>query len=781
MARTTESQVKLTANGEQAVSTLGELQSQVKTLSKELRQLTPDTEAFNNKVKELASAQNKLQDIKEEAQRVRQQMRNLGDDAKNARADLLSMSPFGNQLKGFADGFGSLKGAIGTNIQAFGALRVAIVATGIGALVLAVLALASWFVKTDEGAKMLEGTLNALGNVVDVLMNRLRMLLTGDFEGAFSDITAEMEGAVKAGYELAEVMDQIDERQRELSLLNAQDSVRLAQLLQQSKNKQMSDAARLELLRQAAAIEEQTHARNMEMAQDQLKAIDMEIAQMEKSGTVSDDVLNKRRDAQVKIFALQEDSISLQEKINNRMSALEEELKTERIKKAEETKKAKEKIAAERLKLEEDALKKELELARRITDLQVLNIQDEGERKRSTILLQYKRQIEDAFNQGILTKELEMELLIQRDNALNALEADLEAKKKADKEKKAADRAAEKQQELAFEIEAQIVAQENARTSELERDQAIYLIRRNGMETRLALLAEEGKRESLEYRKQQLEIQKLDNEHAKKQVDIAQKTYDTEEKLQRAKVDMFVGVASDIKNTLAADENNRRRFAGIIKAMTIAEIVGNGIKEVQAIWMNANSNPINAIAPGWAQAFAGVQTAFAAFRTGTAIANVSGLQLFEKGGVLFPHGGILTDGQRHSSGGIKLVDGKNGRLLGEVERGEALHVYSRQTVENNRPIIDALLDTSMFRNGAPITGRRGIYENGGVVPVGTRNGEGGATAEVTAQASAALLEEMRGVRQAVEAFPTRIRAVVTYEQMKAVADEASQIEQEAAA
>ncbi len=66
----------------------------------------------------------------------------------------------------------------------------------------------------------------------------------------------------------------------------------------------------------------------------------------------------------------------------------------------------------------------------------------------------------------------------------------------------------------------------------------------------------------------------------------------------------------------------------------------------------------------------------------------------------FARGGIL-DGPSHAHGGMPVINPNTGRKVAEMEGGEA--ILSRRTYANNRSIIDTLLFSSMYRNGAAIS------------------------------------------------------------------------------
>lgn len=91
----------------------------------------------------------------------------------------------------------------------------------------------------------------------------------------------------------------------------------------------------------------------------------------------------------------------------------------------------------------------------------------------------------------------------------------------------------------------------------------------------------------------------------------------------------------------------------------------------------------------------------------TALIAAKSIPEYQKGGG-FRVGDYVT-GPSHAEGGIALIDSITGTKVGEMEGGEMYHIYSRNAVKNNRPIMDALLYSSMYRDGAP------IFASGGVI------------------------------------------------------------------
>jgi hypothetical protein len=132
------------------------------------------------------------------------------------------------------------------------------------------------------------------------------------------------------------------------------------------------------------------------------------------------------------------------------------------------------------------------------------------------------------------------------------------------------------------------------------------------------------------------------------------------------------------------------------------------------------------------------------FPLGIALAIVAGIKTaidikkirdtkFEgRSGGVFKNAGIAegsSHGSKYGEAGIAMYDRKTGAEVGEIEGGEPVMVLSRKTYRNNAPIINRLLDSSLNRNGAPISMRDGgtfsvsesthvvrrMFEEGGVV------------------------------------------------------------------
>jgi len=137
-----------------------------------------------------------------------------------------------------------------------------------------------------------------------------------------------------------------------------------------------------------------------------------------------------------------------------------------------------------------------------------------------------------------------------------------------------------------------------------------------------------------------------------------------------------------------------------------------------------------------------------------------GVKEYAWGGRINTTAGVANVGQRHSGGGIRMVDGATGEHLGEWERGEAYMILSRDTYANNKHLVDELIDTSLYRGGAPVRQQAGYFEAGGTFAPLPSAPSGSSTATSSQELIQAVLE----TRDAVRALPGRIQAFIDWNQ-----------------
>jgi len=99
-------------------------------------------------------------------------VKNLNKDLKDTSKEAKNTQESLNTITGGATGrFGALKGKIGNVIKAFKSLRVAIIATGIGALLIAVVALQQAFTRSEAGQNKFSKLMAVIGSVINEVLD----------------------------------------------------------------------------------------------------------------------------------------------------------------------------------------------------------------------------------------------------------------------------------------------------------------------------------------------------------------------------------------------------------------------------------------------------------------------------------------------------------------------------------------------------------------------------------------------------------------------------------
>jgi len=226
--------------------------------------------------------------------------------------------------------------------QAANVFRLALISTGVGAIVVAVGTLIAFFAKTKEGAEKLEVAFGAIGGVIGSLVktfgdmgkvifealsspkellsdlveflkntviknltgifNILKGIATLDFstikKGAgevgeavenlyapavkfTNNLKEASDRAIQAAKDMAKITQEqqaLDDQIRENNALNTEAEGKIKAILAATKDQALTDAARLEKLKEAGVIEEAMEKRKLAATEKQLELLDREIA-----------------------------------------------------------------------------------------------------------------------------------------------------------------------------------------------------------------------------------------------------------------------------------------------------------------------------------------------------------------------------------------------------------------------------------------------------------------------------------------------------------------------
>lgn len=447
----------------------------------------------------------------------------------------------------------------------------------------------------------------------------------------------------------------------------------------------------------------------------------------------------------------------------------------EETKRLEEEAKKKEELAkkeAERLKkLAEQTAKDNADARKKIKDMELALIDDEQTRKIAILNEQAARERE-AVNKTLadaILKEQEL-ILIEKNLSKNILEVQKDFYEKADKLRK---EQLEKEKELGNRSKtakadlAVIGASGNddallqASLDRLDVLKEIELQNTN-------LLEEEKWLITAKYEAQKDELRE---QYANKEADRQRQMLESANSLVQGGLQAISDFnALSFEKDVAAAESARDRKLAILKGEYNEKILNEQqYEDAKAAAQQQYDQKARRIKRQQAQAdkeaklleatiatFAAVAKALpniplsilAGVTGATQIAKIASTKLpeYSRGGTL----GGIPDGPGHDQGGISLVNSQTGQKVGEMEGGEPYMILSRNTMKNNGEIINKLLDSSLYRNGAK------IYQDGGVFN-GQKPTPSGGAADPNTQV---MISYLASIDQKVGNFPTLLRSYV---------------------
>lgn len=197
----------------------------------------------------------------------------------SAQADKLT----GGLVSGFKKGVAGIK----QGITAMKSLKVAIAATGIGLLLVAITALTSYFTKTQRGADKLSQAMKGIGAVVDVLIDRFSTfgegifaIISGDFskgvdilKGTFKGLGQEIREEAKAAIDLEKAFQALQDREIAMIETRAERraSIEALRLVAADETRELGERANA--LQKAMDLEKQLADEEIEIAKERARII----------------------------------------------------------------------------------------------------------------------------------------------------------------------------------------------------------------------------------------------------------------------------------------------------------------------------------------------------------------------------------------------------------------------------------------------------------------------------------------------------------------------------
>ena len=333
------------------------------------------------------SAINNVDDLKDSIEDVGKETKNVAEES----------SEMGNQLDSAAGGaitkFKGLIGTLGGVIKSMKTLRGAIIATGIGALILAIGAVGAAFTNSEEGQNKFSKIMMQIGvvtgNVIDILANLGKGILS--LTKIFSDPTAALQGfkdgigdavngiknfneetkkEIKLAGELADQYAEADRAERALLVARSKANRDRAELLEKAIDKEnFTTVQRIKFLEEAGALEEKITNQEIQAARLRFKAKQQENTL---SGSTKEDLLEEEQ-LRARLIDLETAKLTKAKEVTSQIIALKAEeaaaLKAIRdqeaaeIKEAQDIKDAKDKERDDRIAKEKADAKQKADQA----------------------------------------------------------------------------------------------------------------------------------------------------------------------------------------------------------------------------------------------------------------------------------------------------------------------------------------------------------------------------------------------------------------------------------
>jgi len=272
---------------------------------------------------------------------------NIGEVSKDAKGLASEFRVMGVSLNDVKRGIQT----VGlTAKKSFATIKAGIMSTGIGALVIAVGTLVSYFTNTKRGADQLSQAFTGLGAVIDVLTDRASKVgetlfnifnqpftktLT-DIKGAFTGITEEVTKEVSAMVELKKRTQELRDADNEFMVqkANTRREIEKARLIAEDESKSAQE--RLENLEKALELEAETTEKEVELAQERMKIKEEEMKLSENSAEDERELAQLR----ARVIETETASVRMRRRVVTEVNSLEREIHTERMQRLNDLKAA---------------------------------------------------------------------------------------------------------------------------------------------------------------------------------------------------------------------------------------------------------------------------------------------------------------------------------------------------------------------------------------------------------------------------------------------------------
>ena len=275
--------------------------------------VTKDQKAWN---KELKKTKENIEDVNEEGKEVVAEMQILG----------LSINGLKSAWKSAASGAKFL----------FRSIKMGIASTGVGLIVLAFGALATWFSTTKKGAEVLSVAFKGIGAAINVIVDRIAKfgggiakLFSGNIRGGLKDMGNSFKGIGEEilndtllAIVLERSLQKLTDSQRALNVETAKRRADIEELKLIAEDVAKSEEERLEAAEKAFKIETDLLERRIANAEEAVRIESLRLS------TILDpeaEALDGLAQKEIELATIRGESVTKQIELNNKINAIKQE------------------------------------------------------------------------------------------------------------------------------------------------------------------------------------------------------------------------------------------------------------------------------------------------------------------------------------------------------------------------------------------------------------------------------------------------------------------------
>jgi len=263
----------------------------------------------------------------------------LDDVNKEAKESIGNFTLMGVSLNGVKSAFGKV---IPMAKAMFGSLKAGLISTGIGAFIVAIGSLVTWFTRTKKGAEVLETAFKTVGSAISVVLDRIGGLgeaITLFFQGkwaeaaaaakaAISGIAAEIVEETAAMIALTQASQKLADAQRELNVETAQAVADIEKLKLAAEDITKSYVEREKAAVSAFAKETELENKRIKLAEEAV-ALEVERHKMLGPDGVMAADLDALAELEINLANIRQESAGRQISLQNFLNGLRETEKAE--------------------------------------------------------------------------------------------------------------------------------------------------------------------------------------------------------------------------------------------------------------------------------------------------------------------------------------------------------------------------------------------------------------------------------------------------------------------